>query len=677
MKTLKTLVFALSFAVAGSLAGSLAADSPRLFRAEDLYELRTVADPRISPDGQWVAYTVERLDREEDRLDKDLYMAPLALGGAGEAVRLTASPKSESRPRWSPDGRWLAFLSSRDGKKAQVWLLDRRGGDAFRLTDFKADAAEIAWSPDGKRLAVVVSDVDPDEPEDEEEKQEGASGGKEKTPKPIVIRRLQFKRDGEGYLREIRSHIHVFDVQAKTSIQVTRGPSDDSEPAWSPDGRWLAFTSNRTEEPDANENTDVFVVEAREGATPRAVTTTPSTDGSPAWSPDGRSIVYLAGGDPADHWYGTNHVAVAPVAGGLSRPLTEALDRNVSAPRFSPDGRSVYFRLEDGGNEHLARVPAAGGEVERVVAGERVVEAFDIGPQGELVVLETSFHQPPEVSAVAAGGALRRLTRVNDAFLAGIRLAPLRRFKANSADGTPIDVFLTLPPDAPEGKQLPAVLRIHGGPVSQYTPEFRAEWQIFAAHGYAVVAANPRGSSGYGRDFSRALWADWGNKDTEDVLAAVDAVIAMGIADPDRLGVGGWSYGGMLTNYVTVKTNRFKAAISGASETNYLANYGTDHYQYAWEKELGLPWRNTDLWIRLSPWFQVEKNTTPTLYLCGAEDVNVPCLNSEQLYQSMRRLGRDTELVIYPGQTHAIRTPSYQVDRYSRYVAWYDRYLKK
>jgi dipeptidyl aminopeptidase/acylaminoacyl peptidase len=274
------------------------------------------------------------------------------------------------------------------------------------------------------------------------------------------------------------------------------------------------------------------------------------------------------------------------------------------------------------------------------------------------------------------GQPLRRLTRTNDGFLAGIRLGEVKRFQATSADGTKIDAFLTLPPGAKPGVRLPTILRIHGGPTAQYDTSFQTEWQMLAAHGFAVVASNPRGSMGYGSAFSRAIWADWGNKDYQDVMSAVDGAIAMGVADPDRLGVGGWSYGGILTDHVLTKTQRFKAATSGASEVNYLANYGTDHYQKEWEAELGLPWQHPERWTRISPFFQVDKITTPTLILGGSEDVNVPLLNAEQLYQALRRLGRDTELVIYPGQSHGISKPSYQKDRYERYLAWYGKYLK-
>jgi tetratricopeptide (TPR) repeat protein/pimeloyl-ACP methyl ester carboxylesterase len=277
-----------------------------------------------------------------------------------------------------------------------------------------------------------------------------------------------------------------------------------------------------------------------------------------------------------------------------------------------------------------------------------------------------------------AGPSLARLTRFNDDFLKGIRLGRVERFQAKGKDGTMVDGFLTLPPDHRPGTKIPTLLRIHGGPASQYGSGFEVQWQVLAAGGYAVVAPNPRGSTGYGTAFSRAIWADWGNKDFDDVMAAVDHVVGMGVADPDRLGVGGWSYGGMLTNYVIAKSDRFKAAVSGASIANYLAGYGTDHYQYEYEMELGLPWKTRQLWVDLSsPFFDVEKVTTPTLYMCGARDMNVPLLNTEQLYQALRRVGKvDTELVIYPDQWHGIETPSYQKDRLERYLAWYDRHLK-
>ncbi len=661
-------------ALAGLVIGALpvsAAERP--LRTSDIFSLKDVDDPQLSPDGRFVAYSVRTLDAKKDRSDRDIYMAPVA---GGEPLRLTTSPKSESSPRFSPDGEWIAFLSGREGSQTQVFLLSRRGGEAVKLTDYKASVSDLAWSPDSKRLALIVSDVDPDEAEADDEDGDKSS---KKTAKPIVLSRLQFKRDGTGYLRDLRSHVHVFEIATRKSVQLTSGPFDDEDPAWSPDGERIAFVSNRTlPDADASDNSDVFVVAAREGEVPRGIATGKGDDASPVWSPDGQWIAYVAGGDPKDMWYGASHLALVPSNGGDSKPLTAALDRNVLAPRFAPDGRSLLFVLEDGGNQHLARVSVEGGNVERVVAGEREVQAFAVAKDGTTVVLESSPHQPAEISAVE-GGSLRRITRVNDDFLKGIKLGAVERFKAKGKDGTIVDGFLTLPPGHVKGgAKLPAILRIHGGPASQYSTAFELEWQLLAAYGYAVIASNPRGSTGYGTAFSRAIFADWGNKDFDDVMAAVDHVVAAGTVDPDRLGVGGWSYGGIMTNYVITKTTRFKAAVAGSGAANYLANYGIDHYQYEYELELGLPWKAREVWLKLSsPFFDVEKVETPTLFMCGQLDVNVPLLNSEQQYQALRRVGKvATELVIYPDQWHSIRTPSYQKDRIERYLAWYDRFLR-
>jgi len=653
---------------------------PRPLKVDDLFALKEVYDPQLSPDGAWVAYTVTTTDLAKESSDTDVWMVPTT---GGDPVRVTSSPKPESRPRFSPDGKWLAFLSAREGKRSQVWLLPRSGGEAVKLTDFKTSVSDIVWSPDSKRLALVMKDPDSEgTAADEDDEDESAPAGdkeKPKTPKPIVVRRLQFKRDGTGYLDERRRHIHVFDIAGKTAVQLTSGPFDDSSPVWSPDGTRIAFASNRTlPDADSNQDRNIYIVEAKAGYVPRAIATSPGDDDSPAWSPDGRWLLYLQGCDPKDMWYGSNHIALVPAGGGTPRPLTASIDRNAYAPLFSPDSLYVYFLLEDGGNQPLCRVSVNGGTVERIAAMDREVQAFDIAGKGKVAVLEATSGRPAEISAVGADGSLIRLTHVNDEVLKGIKLGEVRRYKATSKDGTPLDAFLTLPPDYKEGTELPAILRIHGGPVMQFTPGFDFEWQILASQGYAVITSNPRGSSGYGTAFSRAIFADWGNKDFEDVMAAVDGAVAMGIADPDRLGVGGWSYGGILTDYVITKTDRFKAAISGASMANILAGYGTDHYQYEYETELGLPWRNRDLWLKLSSsFFDVEKITTPVLYVCGALDMNVPLLNTEQLYQAVRRIGKvRTELIIYPNQWHGIETPSYQKDRYERYIAWYDSFLK-
>lgn len=644
---------------------SHAAD-PRPLTVDELFALKSVSGPILSPDGAQVAYTVRSMDLKKDTSDADIYLIPFA---GGEAVRLTTSPKAETSPRFSPDGKWIAFLSSREGDKSQVFLLSRGGGEASRLTDMKGGVGSFEWSPDSKRLVLVASDPDPDAPDPE------AKGDDKKTPKPIVTRRIQFKRDYEGYLRELRSHLYVFEVEKKTSVQITSGPYDDEQPAWSPDGKTIAFVSNRTAEPDTNRDSNIYLIAPVAGETPRAITTNPSEDEHPTWAPDGKSIVYVEGGVVADMWYGSNHLATVNVATGVVKALTKDLDRNVGEPKFTTDGRAILFAIEDGGNSHLGRIPAEGGAIERIVAGERDVQSFDTR-NGRIVFLESQPTLPSEISTLD-GANVRRLTKTNDALLKDIKLAPVERFKARSKDGTMIDGFLHRPVDGKAGVKAPTILRIHGGPTSQFSTAFDFERQLLAAQGYAVVAGNPRGSTGYGRDFSYALFAKWGEPDFDDLMAVVDQAVSMGVADPDRLGVGGWSYGGILTNYVISKTTRFKAATSGASISNILAGYGTDHYQYEYEAELGLPWKHADAYLKLSgPFLKADQIKTPTLFLCGEDDMNVPLLNTEQMYQAVRRLGIPTELVIYPGQNHGIRTPSYQKDRFERYVKWYDTYLR-
>jgi dipeptidyl aminopeptidase/acylaminoacyl peptidase len=324
---------------------------------------------------------------------------------------------------------------------------------------------------------------------------------------------------------------------------------------------------------------------------------------------------------------------------------------------------------------HLARIPSSGGQIETVIAGRREVTGFDLGA-GKIAALFASPHAPAEVYAMDAKEP-RMISNQNTELMSKLKLSPLEEISFRSKDGTVINGFVVKPVDYQPGKKYPTILRIHGGPVWQFYNNFHFDWQLYAARGYAVAAANPRGSSGRGEAFAKAIYADWGNKDADDVLAAVDYVTSQGVADAERLGIGGWSYGGILTNYVISRDRRFKAAASGAGISNVLAGYGTDMYIREYEAELGTPWGNTALWLRLShPFLKADRIKTPTLFLCGEKDFNVPLLNSEQMYQALRSLGIDTQLVIYPGEYHEIAKPGYLRDRLERHLAWYDKYLK-
>jgi dipeptidyl aminopeptidase/acylaminoacyl peptidase len=645
--------------------------APRPLEVDDLFRIGGVGDAQVSPGGKWIAYTVTTASLADEKSETRIWMAPSA---GGEAIPMTGAGSSASRPRWSPDGKYLSFLASRgEGKnaKTQVWVLNRLGGEANQLTDVTQGVSTYEWSPDGTRLLLAIRDP--------EAKPEDDGKGASKPRAPWVIDRLQFKRDGAGYLTGDRhTHLYVFDVRAKALTQITSGGYDESQPAWSPDGRRVAFTSNRTTNPDGNDNTDIWVVAADntdKGQTLLRLTTNPGSDRSPAWSPDGKSIAYVTDTRPDLMWYATTTLAVVDAAGGEPRLLTAGLDRNVGSPAFAADGQSVYFEVEERGADHVGRVEIASRKLTRPVDGPVSVSSFVLGPGGMLVAQMARIDRPPEVYVVDRD-APRQLTTVNDSLFATLRLADVRTIRYPSRDGTAIEGFAYFPVGYDEGMRYPTLLRIHGGPVAQYNHRFNFEAQLFAANGYVVLTVNPRGSSGYGQDFSRAIWADWGNKDYDDVMAAVDYAVQLGWADSARLGVGGWSYGGILTDHIITRTDRFKAAITGASEVLYVANYGHDQYQLQWEQELGLPWEHREAWERISPFNQVEKIVTPTLIMGGESDWNVPIQNSEQLYQALKRLGRVTELVVYPGQPHGLRVPSYQKDRLERYLEWYGRYVK-
>lgn len=648
----------------------------RPLSADDIYNLRDVRDPQRSPDGRWVAYTVARAIKDTDKNDTDVWMVSW---DGKDQIQVTSTPESESTPRWSPDGKYLSFLSSRQGaKRAQVWLLNRAGGEAVKLTDVKGSVSDYAWSPDARQLALVVKDPDPRDPEEEKEA-EKRPDGTAKTPKPIVIDRYAFKRDGDGYLRGERTHLYLFDVAAKKAELLTPGTFNEEAPAWSPDGKRVAFMRRHGQgDVDRAPNRDVFVMEACTCASPQQLTfTTAEEVGRPEWSPDGKAIAYLLGDELKWSAYDQAQLMVIPSAGGTPRALTPSLDRPVSSPVWSRDGASVAFIVVDDRAQHVAKVPLAGGRVQKILEGPLVVDRLSAGPDEAFAVLASTATSTPEVHALE-NGRLRKLTHQNDEWLDARLLGTTEDFTSTSRDGTEVHGLIVKPPTFQSGRRYPTLLRIHGGPNGQDAHSFSFEREWFAANGYVVVAVNYRGSNGRGSAYQKAIYADWGNKEVVDLLGAMDHVVKIGIADPDRLGIGGWSYGGILTNYTIATDGRFKAAISGAGSSNQISMYGTDQYITQYETELGPPWKSQDVWVKVSyPFFHADRIKTPTLFMCGEKDFNVPLLGSEQMYQALKSLNVDTELVIYPNQYHGITTPSYKKDRLERYLAWYDKYLKK
>ena len=664
---MRSCTLSTSFAIALVLAASapLHAQAPRALRSSDIYRLRDVGAARISPDGAWIAYTVTTTDSVKDKTDSDVWM--VSWDGT-RTLRMTASPEPESNPRFSPDNRYLSFVSGRyESKGGQIWLLDRAGGEAVRLTDFKGGVNEYEWSPDATHIVVVTQDPDPDDAKHD--------SLKTKNPKPIVLDRYAFKRDVTGYLNRLRDHVWIVDVATKKATQITTGDFDDASVRWSPDGKQLAFVSERDGDADRENNSDIYVVDTAVGATPRKLTTWTGPDASPVWSPDGKSIAYLQGSEPTLSAYNQNTIAIVPSSGGAARLVATTLDRDVSALTWTADGTALRFLLADDRAVHVATVPVAGGSVTRLLDGRRVVTAYDVSPSGRMVMSAATATRAAEISALE-NGSLRTLTHVNDSAFAQLRVGTTEDVSFKNKDGLTVGGLLVKPSDFQAGKQYPLLLRIHGGPNGQDQHSFSFERELLAANGYLVLAVNYRGSSGRGQAWKKAIFADWGNKEVQDLLAGVDHVIAMGIVDTTRLGIGGWSYGGILTDYTMATTTRFKAATSGAGSALQTTMYGTDQYIYQYENELGAPWKNPKLWEKLSyPFWHADRITTPTLFLGGEKDFNVPIGGGEQMYQALKSLGVPSQLIVYPGQFHGITRPSFVKDRYDRYIAWYAKYL--
>jgi dipeptidyl aminopeptidase/acylaminoacyl peptidase len=620
---------------------------------------------------------------KDDKNKERVWMVPAA---GGEAIPLTAEKSSSSHARWSPDGKYIAFLSARGGAagddaeegNAQVWILNRAGGEAQQLTDTAQEVKNFAWSPASDRLVLELQDPSPDEIEAAKHKDDTKAKAR---PRPWVIDRLHFKEDEAGYLSRRRTHLYVFGIADHKLTQITSGDYDDAAAAWSPDEKKIAFASNRTSpEPDMNFNSDIWVVDAGNsdlGKSLVQVTTNEGAEDTPAWSPDGKWIAYTTQLEPKLFDYSTIQIAVSPAAGGEAKVLTRSLDRNSTIPNFSADGKWIYFIADDDGTQNLLRVPAAGGEIERPIGGRKMVQGYSLGKDGSAAATVAELAHLAEVYELpAAGGELKKLTTTNDSVMAELRLPEVEYVHFKSKDGTTVAGYLYKPVGYQAGVEYPTILRPHGGPVWAYYAEFQFDAQLFAANGYAVLMPNPRGSSGYGLDYCKAIFADWGRKDFEDDMAMVDYAVAQGIAEPEKLGVGGWSYGGISTNFIITQTTRFKAAISGAGEFLYVTNWGHDLYSRGWEYELGLPWENRALWEKMSPFNRVTAIKTPTMIMGGDADGNVPLINGEQMYQSLRRLGVPTLLVVYPGEFHEFTRPSFIKDRYERYLFWYGHYVK-
>jgi dipeptidyl aminopeptidase/acylaminoacyl peptidase len=657
MKAPKTCTLLnLTLIVAFIVNPARAADEPsdqgsRRITLADFGAVHSPRSPRISPDGSRITY---------------VHAGQIFLVSADdpEPRPITSSATEAWGHRWAADGDSIYFLSSRDDTTQIYKLPIDEPGEATQLTFFKHGVASINLSPDEQRVLLEIGDNELREVADDAE------------PQPFVITRRQFKRDsGNGYIVEgDTKHLYVYDIETRGMTQITSGIYDERDAAWSPDGSSIVFVSNREKEPDAGYRTDLWIVAAgstEEEAALVRLTNTSLPKHSPAFSPDGESIAYLTAEDGV---YGVYHLALIPAAGGEPRVLTAVLDRWVTSFEYSKDGEWIYFGYYDSGARDLARVRVSDGKIEKLIDDDQVVRSFDVSETGVIAAAVNNHNDATDIYSLRRG-RLTRLTDLNRGFFEEHDLGDKVKVSFENPVGTRIEAFITTPPDYEPGRAYPAILHIHGGPQGQFSWGFSFKPQFFAGKGYVVIEPNPRGSLGRGQDFLRAIYRGWGVPDYDDVIAAVDYAVAEGIADPDRLAVTGYSYGGYMTNVVITQTTRFKAAASGAGHSLIEANVGHDIYQkwYLWE--LGFPWENRERYDVHSPLLRAGNVTTPTLFLGGRIDWNVPILNAELFYQALTWKGVDTELVVYPGAHHGGWPESFEKDYLTRIADWFDLYV--
>jgi dipeptidyl aminopeptidase/acylaminoacyl peptidase len=636
----------------------------RPFQPEDYFVLRNVTDPQLSPNGKRVAYAVSWPDKESDSMRSSIYVADL--NGRATPRRFTHGERDHS-PRWSPDGRYLAFVSSRQ-EKNQVFLAPLDGGDPRQLTNSPFGASRPAWSPDGSRIAFIARAGKYQEPKDRKGAERNA---------PRVIRDLRFRLDGVGYFDERRTHIFVIEVEGGEEQQITDGDWYDDMPSWSPDGRWIAFSSDR--------RSDCWAV-LSSGGRARRVSRAKGSAWAPQFSPDGRSLAYIG------HEHGeagsakNSHVFIVPFSGGAPQSLSASLDRSVAGGllatgqtlAWSRDGKAVYFLVSDRGTVALYRTGIQNGSVSKVMGGDRQIDGFAVTHDDERTVFTAAWpSEPPEVYvAPVNGGRARMVSDANTDARKRFELSSLRRMSYTAADGWPIETLVMLPPGYRAGRRYPTFLYIHGGPHSYHpmaTPAVIAHHQAFAAAGYVVLLPNPRGSQGYGEEFAHAVVGDWAGKDYEDLLAATDLLIRRGIADPDRLYVGGGSYGGFMTQWAVGHTDRFRAAVVAAPVSEHVSMFGTtDIPKFSIYEHGGHPWEIEDVLRERSPATYLPEVKTPVLLLHWEGDLRCPIEQSEIIFQGLKTLGKKVEFVRYPGGFHTVRTPSQEIDRVRRMIAWYN-----
>jgi len=655
---------------------ALAMATPRGMVPADLTRIRFVSDARVSPDGRVVAFVVTTLSEERDEYLSQIWLVDTA---GGEPRRFTTGPRRDTAPRWSPDGARLAFISEREvKKKGQLYVMPVAGGEPTRLTDLRHGVSAPEWSPDGTRLAFVSRVGGWVEPESEEEKR--------KSRPPRIITTLKYRFNGEGFTYDRRPQIFTVAADGGEPRQVTEGDYDHADPAWSPDGRALVFASARHDERDHDDVSDIWVV-AAEGGAPRRLTRTDGPAGHPAFSPAGDTVAYLA--RPSRNAFARNlRLFTVAVTGGDPVCRSEDFDRSCGPlgvpPLWSGDGRALTIAAEDQGTLGLFRVEVGGGPPRRLVGGERGVGSYSASRDGSVLAFTASDPGAPSALFVcgADGGGERRLTDFNRDWTREVTLARPERFRFERA-GFTVDAWIMKPHGFEPGRRYPLLLNVHGGPHAQYGYPFFDEFQVQAGAGYGVLYTNPRGSQGYGEAFTSAVVGDWGGGDAADVQAALDeALRRFDWIDPERLGLLGGSYGGFMTSWIVGHSKRFRAACSERAVNVQTSMFGTSDIGFVFNQvELGgvLPWEDMAKYLERSPLTYAKDITTPLLILHSEDDLRCPIEQGEQLFVALKTLRREVVFVRFPDENHELTRsgkPRHRLERFRILLEWFAKYLR-
>lgn len=668
----------LMLSVIASLTGVHAHAQRTPVAAVDLFQLELASDPQISPDGQQIAYVRRSADDKEDRWRRNLW---IVASSGGDHRALTSGARSDGSPRWSPDGKRLAFVSGESGS-AQIHVRWMDSGQMARLTNLAEVPEHLAWSPDGRWIAFTAFVEERTEPFVAMPK---APAGADWAPAAKVITQLRYRSDGEGYLRQGHAQLFVVPSDGGTPRALTSGPHDVQGPlAWTNDARTIVMTSNRREDADLEPlDTEIWAVDVASGAL-RAITDRRGPDDSPALSPDGKLVAYT-GFDDSRYSYQVRRLYVVSIDGGEPRELAAALDRDVESPQWTEGGASIAFLYSTRGDTKLARASLAGavttvcGDIGGTDIGRPYASgSFSVARDGRIAFNTTSPTRLADVAVVAPGGKPVVLTALNDDIAAQREFVPAIELLAKSShDGREIQAWYMKPPAFDASKRYPLILEIHGGPFADYGTRFSYEFQTYAARGYVVLYCNPRGSTGYGQEFGNAIHHAYPGFDYDDLMSCVDALVAQGFVDEKRMFVTGGSGGGVLTAWIVGKNQRFAAAVAAKPVIDWTSHALTaDAYPFFVKYWFpAMPWEEPEHYFKRSPIALVGHVKTPTMLLTGEQDWRTPISQAEQYYQALKLRGVDTALVRIPDSSHALSDrPSQLIAKVLHILKWFEKY---